>query len=229
MSATDLKPHLGSQASWVARDCAGSFACAAAGPLRDCQWVQGHPFNRRRQSSRQDPRRARFTAIGFRASSCFIPSELVRSRASSCHLGTPEVTPVFALCFEQARRPSDPPLSRSRRPLVLGWLSGCTIDVTTSSRAALLGTNSSLWVVVRVRDLRSCRRGSVRSLGGRTLRSPGRSCKDRPPSAAAVTCVMLPLAQAFFGCNLNPLGCFRWKSIALSLMVGVDNALAAQC
>ena len=26
-----------------------------------------------------------------------------------------------------------------------------------------------------------------------------------------------------------PLGCFRWKSIALSLIVGVGNALAAQC
>ena len=40
--------------------------------------------------------------------------------------------------------------------------------------------------------------------------------------------------HAAFGASLfrlqpKPLGCFRWKSIALSLIVGLDNALAAQC
>ena len=80
----------------IAGGLAGCFACPAAGPLRG--WVEGRSPTRRRQSSRQGPRRGRFTAIGFRASSFLIPSELVRSRASSCHLGTPRVTPGLALC-----------------------------------------------------------------------------------------------------------------------------------
>ena len=87
---------MGSQAR-IAGGLAGCFACPAAGPLRG--WVEGRSPTRRRQSSRQGPRRGRFTAIGFRASSFLIPSELVRSRASSCHLGTPGVTPGLALCF----------------------------------------------------------------------------------------------------------------------------------
>jgi hypothetical protein len=81
----------------IAGGLAGCFTCPAAGPLRG--WVEGRSPTRRRQSSRQGPRRGRFTAIGFRASSFLIPSELVRSRASSCHLGTPGVTPGLALCF----------------------------------------------------------------------------------------------------------------------------------
>jgi len=124
--------------------------------------------------------------------------ELVRSRASSCHFGTPGVTPGLALCFKVGSKAVWSPLSRSRRPLVLGWLSGRTIDVVAgcTPRDWLV----ALWVVVRVRDLRSRWRFSALT-GHQTLRSSGRSCKDRPQLAAAVPCVVLPLLQAFIGCT----------------------------
>ncbi len=61
---------------------------------------------------------------------------------------------------------------------------------------------------------------SNRGSSGRSQGSVG--LHRQPPSRAPCCCWCKPFSPV-------PLGCSRWKSIALSLIVGVDNALAAQC
>ncbi len=55
--------------------------------------------------------------------------------------------------------------------------------------------------------------------------SSGRSRKDRSASIGSRRHVR----RAAVGASLSRLYRFRWNAIALSLIVGVDNALAAQC
>ena len=124
----------------------------AAGPLRGSQGVR---LTGVVNPARQGPLLQRSLYCDRLSSIQLLDSErIARSRASY------GVTRGFALRFELARRPPDPRLSRSRRPLVLGWLSGRTIDVVAgcTPRDRLV----ALWVVVRARDMRS--RGRSRAL-----------------------------------------------------------------